>query len=313
VDFHASKPPPERVAGILDRCKKQRRVRLREVLELRALVREGHAPPPHDPVAAVAARIESGLGGALLSGWLNGRSLEAPADLRAARLRSVGLKIKRLFRRKVVIAISGVDGSGKSLLCDSLARSLANAAIPVATVWTRPGMRLGVLDRVAGVGKRVLRQDPAPGVRSVAGGAEAGTLASRRGVVGWVWALLVTLAFLIDVRKRHFRTSGVVIYDRHLLDAVVTLHFAYAGINLRLQDALIKMFLPQAALTLYLKASANVAVSRKPGDVIGEHAITRQLELYERFASEAVNLHELDAEAAPTELTMTALRALAIR
>lgn len=171
-------------------------------------------------------------------------------------------------------------------------------------------MRLRLLDRIAALGKRVLRQDSAPGIRSVAEGGEPGALASRRGFLGWMWALLVTLAFLFDVRKRHLRARGVVLYDRHLLDGLVTLHFAYGGVGLRFQAALIKMFLPHAAVTLYLKAPADVAVERKPGDVIGEHAVARQLELYERFARDVGNLHELDATAAPSELTMSALYAL---
>jgi thymidylate kinase len=181
--------------------------------------------------------------------------------------------------RRVVVAISGVDGSGKSTLRAALAENLGRAGVPVSTVWVRPGMGLGRLTALAAWGKRLLRQDAAPGLRAMAepGGTR---LASRRGAVGWLWAMLVTVSFLAGVWRQHRAARGVVLYDRHLVDALATLDFAYAGVDLRLPHLLVRALLPRADVRLYLDVPASLAVARKPDDLLGEHAVRRQLAAY---------------------------------
>jgi thymidylate kinase len=288
--------PVDPVQAVLDACGERSEVRLREVLELRELRREGHSFPVDARALRVAAEIESGLGGRLLAPWATGRAGSAPADLRDG-------------RRGIVVAVSGVDGSGKSTLRAALADSLERAGVPVSTVWVRPGMGLGPLIRLAAWGKRLLRQDAAPGLRAMAD-PDAARPVSRRGTVGWTWALLVTLSFLVGVWRQHRSARGVVLYDRHLVDALATLDFAYGGVDLRLQQRLIRALLPRADVRLFLDVPAEVSVARKPDEVFGEHSVRRQLEEYARWLDRLPSAVRLDATLPPEELVARALRAV---
>ena len=289
---------PDPVTAVLDRCRERSEVRLREVLELRRL-RQEERPFPVTGGAALrtAAEIESALGGRLLAPWASGRSAAAPAVLATG-------------RRDRTVAVSGVDGSGKSTLRAALGNSLERAGVQVSTVWVRPGMGLGWLTSLAAWGKRLLRQDAAPGLRAMAD-PQADRPASRQGLVGWTWALLVTVSFLVGVWRQHRAARGVVIYDRHLVDALATLDFAYDGVDLRLQRRLIRALLPRADVRLYIDIPAEVSVSRKPDDLLGEHAIRGQLTAYGSWLDRLPPAVRLDGTAPAPEVLAAALRAVA--
>lgn len=284
---HGSLPDP--VDATLQRCRERGEVRLLDVLELRELRRRGCAFPVASTVLTAAADIETGLGQRELVAWTSGRSRAAPV-----RLPSAGAE-------RVVVAFSGVDGAGKSSLVSAVARDLTRASLPVTRVWLRPGMGLGRLGTLAGTAKRLLRQDPAPGVRLVAADTAAGQqLRSRRGVVGTAWRALVTGAFVLGVRRQHVAGRGVLLYDRHLLDALATTQVAYGARAPRLRRVLLRILLPRAAVTFYLRVPADVAVARKPGDTIGESAVRRQLAVYDRELSLVRYGYPLDGRS-PTE------------
>ena len=286
--------PADPVRSVLEGCRERSEVRLREVLELRRLVREGRPFPVTAAPLRAAAEIESGLGGRLLAPWASGRSVAAPAPLPGS-------------RRRLVLAISGVDGSGKSTLRAALAEGLGRAGVPVSTVWVRPGMGMGRLTALAAWGKRLLRQDAAPGVRAMADPA-ATRPASRRGAVGYAWALLVSCSFLVGVWRQHRSARGVVLYDRHLVDALATLDFAYEGVDLRLQHRLVRALLPRADVRLYLDVPADVSVARKPDDVLGEHAVRSQLAAYARWLDRIPPTVRLDATRPTVDLVTEALQ-----
>ena len=284
--------PADPVRSVLEGCRERSEVRLREVVELRRLVREGRRFPVTAAALRAAAEIESGLGGRLLAPWASGRSVAAPAPLPG--------------RRRLVLAISGVDGSGKSTLRAALAEGLGRAGVPVSTVWVRPGMGMGRLTALAAWGKRLLRQDAAPGVRAMADPA-APRPASRRGAVGYAWALIVSCSFLVGVWRQHRSVRGVVLYDRHLVDALATLDFAYEGVDLRLQHRLVRALLPRADVRLYLDVPADVSVARKPDDVLGEHAVRSQLAAYARWLDRLPPTVRLDATRPTGDLVTEAL------
>jgi thymidylate kinase len=123
--------------------------------------------------------------------------------------------------------------------------------------------------------------------------------------------MLVTLSFLVDVRLQHVKGRGVLLYDRHLLDALVTLDFVYEGVDLRLHRAVVRRGLPKPQLSVYLDVPAEVAVTRKPEDIFGEYAIRRQLESYEARRGEVEDLRRLDGTRPPEELAAVVTRWLA--
>ena len=296
-------PVPDPVAAVVARCRRRREVRAREALELRALKGAG-ATLPRDEVIDLAARVERYLGGDELGGpEVSPAEPPVPVGWGGA-LRMAG-RYKPRRRKRFGIALSGVDGSGKSTLGESLADDLDAAGIPVTRVWTRPGMSLKMLDRLARALKKALGQKSSPGIRTVAQGGE---VRSRKGLVGWLWSLAVTFSFLADVRGQYRRARSVVVFDRHLADALVTLDFAYGAVDLRLQRALVRRFLPVADVTIYLKVEADESVRRKPDEVFGRHAVTRQLELYDRYLQEATQLQVLVGAEEREALRAAALR-----
>lgn len=308
--------PPGRVTSVLARCRRRREVRAREVLELRALVRLGERLPPDDPVVAVAAGVEAGLGGDLLTRWGKGPSLPAPAPIPSWRRSPASLLLRRIVsavrpRRRVVVAVSGLDGAGKSTLARLIARDLGRVGIQATLVWTRPGMRLRWLGGLGRLAKRVLRQERSAGVERIGSGEDAASLPSRRGVLGWIWALMVTLTFIRQVRKEHRRGRGVLLYDRHLLDALVTLDVVYEGVQLGVHQALIRLLIPRADLTLLLGVPPATAVARKPEDMFVEAVLERQAARYQARRSEAPVLREMDGTRPAEELAAEAFRMLA--
>ncbi|MBV9453860.1 MAG: hypothetical protein JOZ19_07055 [Rubrobacter sp.] len=312
VDLHLGSPP-DPVTTLLNRCRRRGEVRVREVLEARALLRSGYTLPVDDPVIHVAARIEAGLGGQALAPWRDGPDIgEAPGSLSSPVRRRFreGLAILRsALRPRLVVAVSGVDGSGKSTLSRLVTRNLDRAGVPVGYVWARPGMRLGWVNGLAQAAKRLVGQDPSPGFELVAKGTPAGGLASRRGILGWIWAMLVTLSFLVDVHRQHLMSRGIVLYDRHLLDTLVTLDFVYEGVDLRLHYAVVRLGLPKPLLSVYLSVPAEVATARKPEDIFGVYAIIRrQLESYEARLGEIKDLHLLNGCRPANELAAVVTR-----
>lgn len=286
----------EPVADVLARARERGEVTLVDVLELGALRREGHAFPHASSVLTAAADVETGLGHRELVRWASGRRADPPVRLRGP----------APTRRRLVVAVSGVDGAGKSTLLEALQTELRRCDLPVSRVWLRPGMGLGGLSAAAAWVKRRRGEDAEPGINRVA--ADPGAdLASRRGAVGWVWALLVTLSFLAGLRRQHAAARGVVLYDRHLVDALVTLDFAYRGADLRLQRWLLRRLVPRADVTVHLDVPVEEAVRRKPGDQIGAEAVRSQVQRYEARLAGRRGVVRLDATAEPSELVGRAL------
>ncbi len=296
---------PDPVARTLARARELGRVRVREMLELRALQRAGATLPDGEPIIAEAAALEDTYGGRELARW-RGIDPVAGTPWWASKRARVGQMRTRL-RPRVAVACSGVDGSGKTTLREQLADDLTAAGIPSRTVWSRPGMGPAWVDTLAQAAKRILGQSAEPGVRAVAEG-RGEELRSRHGVVGSLWVLVVTVTFLTDVRRQQRGSGGsVVLWDRHLLDALATLDFVYAGVDLRLARWLVRHFLPRADLTFYLEVSPEVAVARKPGDTLGARAVVGQLEAYARYIDD-VPVMRLDGERDPVRNAEIAFR-----
>ena len=307
ADFHVSSPPSQ-LHALITRCWQRGEVRAREMLELRELRCRGVVVPTSDPVVAAAAVLEA----SLQESGLDTDTTDAapPMRLQARRLRRRVGALRERLRPTFVVALSGVDGAGKSTLARLLEENLQRLDIPTTVVWSRPGMNMGpALGWAAAFAKRALQLDPSPGVRLAAQG-DAAAIRSRRGLLGWLWCVAVTLAFVCRVRRAQSRARGVVIYDRHLLDAVATLDFAYEGAGGRAARALVTYCLPRARVTFYLDVPMAIAVARKPGDTIGEVAVARQLESYAAHRGDISRLYVLDGTRRIEDLSRDALEVI---
>jgi hypothetical protein len=148
VDFHVT-PIPDAVTAVVARCRRRGEVRLREVLELRALARGLGQLPAHDPVVALAADVESGLGGTVLSAWRSGRPCAAPAPLPGHRwLRCLYRAVHQVIAPRVVVVIRG-PASVSNQIASALQSDLMVAGVPaavhpavIAVARTRPGVVL---------------------------------------------------------------------------------------------------------------------------------------------------------------------------
>ncbi len=117
--------PHDAASVVIDRCLERGEVRLREVLELRELARSGARLPGSSRALEVAADIETGLGDRQLVRWATGRRLASPSSLPGRRRRRTA---------PFAMAVSGVDGSGKSSLSHELTSSLQAASVDVSHV-----------------------------------------------------------------------------------------------------------------------------------------------------------------------------------
>lgn len=210
---------------------------------------------------------------------------------------------KRAGDRPRVIAVSGVDGSGKSSLVRGLMSELEAAGEQCELVWFRPGMGMGWLDTPARTVKRLLRQPESPAIRQAGTGA---ALRTRQGLLGYAWCLVVTAVYVQHVTSALRRARGVVVCDRYVLDAIVTLRVFYAGVDVALAERVVRALLPAPDVAFYLSVPANVALARKPGDMIGDAAVTAQLDAYAAELGAHPELIVLDGTAEPEALVSAA-------
>jgi len=221
------------------------------------------------------------------------RSTPGRAGLRARAAARLGLPARpplppvardgRKPPRGFVVALSGMDGAGKSTAALELAATFEELGRPVVVFWTRLAGDPHLLDLVARPVRRLLgratgtaAQAPADGAGAQApsdrGGAHAappGEVSPRAGrgrLIDAAWTLLVALDS-VRVARRAFRLRrrGLsVVCDRWTADALVDLRLRYG--RHRLAEWLVKRGIPAADLALYLEVDAATAAARKPGD-----------------------------------------------
>ena len=263
-----------------------RRVSLRDALELLELLPQ--APEPRsEPVVERAIRrcaaFERQLGS---SRWFPGTALGAwPARDAAwwhARARGVRSRVRsRRITPTVAVSFSGVDGAGKSTQAALLVEGLQRAGVPATAVWARVGYSGSrLLSGAAGLAQRILpaRHHSAQRERAAGTAASNSTPLTRRGIVGWSWALATTIDYLRILRLGVWRSSArVVVFDRGLPDALVGLDEEFGGtVDLRLHRSLMRRWGPRADVVVYLQLSGRSAYERKEdsfaADVLEAHA-----------------------------------------
>ena len=176
----------------------------------------------------------------------------------------------------LVIALSGVDGAGKSLQARQLAAALSAAGAPAAVEWGRVAAdrRLDAIALpVAAVASRVSRRsarsvEAAPARAAVVPEARvaARQMRERSRLVGLVWPYLVVLLTITSQRRvtRLHRAQGrSVIHDRYVLDAVTQLRDDYRVRAGTFARAALRRLAPRPAVAVLLVVSPEVALARK--------------------------------------------------
>jgi thymidylate kinase len=202
-----------------------------------------------------------------------------------------------------LVALSGIDGAGKSSQARWLADSMTALGIDGEVVWNNLlGNRAlnfvaaapkALLGRTGGAGERIARYEDAA---SPSGGSPLGS------AIHGVWSTVVTLSNAIEQRveaNRAARRHRVVIFDRSPLDLAVRMHVLYRGDVERLRR-LVRLLAPQPDLAFLLDIPAEVSLRRK-SDIWSPSQLHEQAALYRSLAPR-FTARRLDGQLPPEEI-----------
>ncbi len=202
------------------------------------------------------------------------RRLERPRRLRRPRR-----------RRRTVIALSGLDGSGKSSQSEALQDVLTRLGRHAEVVWLPITANPSVW-RISVAARRFLRMFRwLPGLRRLGRRVDAGESffatapggAREAGLGTRIWVTYVALMNAVT-HRRLARGADVVVFDRYVLDSIVRIRYLWSG-RFRLAATLLRRISPTPAVAFFLDVPAEVALGRKR-DQWGHDELARQRELY---------------------------------
>jgi thymidylate kinase len=195
----------------------------------------------------------------------------------------------------LVVALSGMDGSGKSTAALELVARLAERDRPAILAWNRLAAETEILDLIAAPVRRLLRRRRRTAEGDLMNAGQAGgrarsdvtaeqpSVGSR--VVESAWVAIVA-AISARSRRRAARKSHaglVVVCDRWLVDALVDIEILYG--HHRLAEWVLRRATPRADLAVLLEIDPATATRRKPGDQ-SEPVLERMAVRYAAVAKE---------------------------
>lgn len=269
----------------------------RQALAVLRQAAEGAAVPRRDLVVARAERL---------------RAAGSPAPLAWARAAHA---VRGPASRGSVVAISGLDGAGKSSQAQALAEALEALGRPAVTRWTRLSADPS-LDAVAKPVKRLLRAVRRRPPTRVVAEVHPSRLASPEQrirqaspTLTWGWALVVAVANARAQRRStraELRSGRSVVCDRWTLDSAVHLRYRYGeDRSFVVQLAVIQALSPRPVISFFLDIPAETAYARKD-----DHYDVDQLRRHERLYREEHARHgavRLDGTRPPAELAAAIL------
>lgn len=234
---------------------------------LAALRRLHRADMPATPPARLAARRE----------MLRARGV-GPARSTLSSARAV---LVPRSPRGAIVALSGMDGAGKSTQAEALAATLRELGHDSIVEWSRitydsslrviarPAKRaLAALASARGRAPTPPSDDPSTRPPRGPEDATARALRSRYPVVNQAWASVVAGVHAWGQRRqlvRHLRRGRVVVRDRYVLDSAVQLRQTYGhrgSVDVPLR--ILRRLSPTAVASFWLDVPAEVAYGRKP-------------------------------------------------
>ena len=245
---------------------------------------------------------------------LSERAVSVTAELRARGRGPAGISsgvavaLMGRPRRGSVVALSGLDGSGKSTQSRMLAEALDRLGRPARVAWPAidaPSRGMAALTRIGkGTIAAASRQPAGDELRGAADPARA--LRRRSELVTFVWSSIYAVRG--SVRAARLTWPGVirgqvVVCDRYLLDSNVFLLHRYGGDRgYRVQLAMLRLLSPRPCASFLIEVPAAVASERQPERSADENAERARLykHLAPRYRTEIIA-----GDRAPEEVALT--------
>lgn len=266
-----------------------------------------------DPSAWERAHMRADAWGTATAAQLDAiRHAEAATGRRVIRPRRILRRAARLAQPRV-IALSGIDGAGKSTQARLLKEALERLGYEVDVAWLPLAQNLS-LKRLAAPVKGLLQlrssstsgagtaRSPVAGTARSLGGGDH--LRRDRPALNAVWIATVAVANGMAHRRIALRGAArgrIVIFDRYVLDSAARLRFFYAPDGLLgVQNALVRVLSPRPVCTFFLDLPPEQSLRRKD-DVWTSNDLALQARLYREDAARSSPVR-VDATEPPEQL-----------
>ena len=212
------------------------------------------------------------------------------ADVTDTLIWAVRWKLHVRSQPALLVTLSGIDGSGKSMQADRLRAAFETCDVRVQSIWARGASSRGV-GAIMRAGKRLL--GGGSGDSNVASATnmkrnEAERFAERRRKLQnpfarWVFSVVYATDLFwpyVWQTRRALLNGNVVICDRHICDALAdfALFTGTDPANPPLSLKVLHTMIPRAQVAILLDVDANEALRRKPEEGSAEHlAIARHM------------------------------------
>jgi len=231
------------------------------------------------------------------------RAAAATRAHEAVRARLGGLPARRALRRRarrgVLVALSGMDGAGKSSAAVAVKQRLDFFGFDTVVEWHRLGesrtlSRIGpplkqLLRRSVTIADPIASRSPTETIKRQ----DPRVAAGRHSAMSWTWVMIVT-AFTVASHRRAARLAGAgraVVCDRFACDSLVDVEVRYGAH--RGARWLLRRLAPRPDLAVVLEIDAETAAQRKPEDQAP--AILRRMQSLYARAAEQVGAQRIDA------------------
>jgi thymidylate kinase len=203
----------------------------------------------------------------------------------STRIKRAARTARHVRRRGLLVALSGIDGAGKSSQAQWVADSLAALGVDTEVVWNdllgNRAITLMAAAPKALLGLAGHRSNGMALYEETVPGADA----PRASVVRSVWSTLVTIANALEQRvvaTRSLAHGKVLVFDRSPLDLAVRMQVNYRS-NVAMQRRLVALMAPRPHLAFLLDIPPEVSLARKQ-DIWSRDQLCEQASLYRALA-----------------------------